>query len=74
VIFKKNGVSYDVNGSPLRNAADPAAHFKKEYNLRSLPEVKAYIDKNHHLPEIPFEVIKNGLNLGQMNKLLMQKS
>ncbi|SDP94757.1 hypothetical protein SAMN05428975_3990 [Mucilaginibacter sp. OK268] len=49
--------------------------FKKDYQLPSLQEVKAYIDQNQHLPEIPSEqqIAKDGLNLGEMNKLLMKK-
>jgi len=49
--------------------------FKPQYNLLSLSEVKAYINKNQHLPEIPSEaeVIKNGINLGEINKLLTKK-
>ena len=49
--------------------------FKKDYPLLSLGEVKAYIDQNHHLPEMPSEqeMIKNGLNVSEMNKLLTKK-
>jgi hypothetical protein len=49
--------------------------FKKEYQLPSLIEVKTYIDQNHHLPDMPSEqeVIKEGINLGEMNKLLTKK-
>jgi hypothetical protein len=49
--------------------------FKPEYKLPSLASVKAYVDLNHHLPEIPSEqeIVKNGLDLGEMNKLLMKK-
>ena len=49
--------------------------FKKEYNLPSLSEVKTYIDQNYHLPEMPSEaeVIKNGINLGEMVKLQTKK-
>lgn len=49
--------------------------FDKDYQLKSLQEVKNYIDQHHHLPEIPSaeEVSKNGLSLGEMNKLLMKK-
>ena len=49
--------------------------FKPGYHLPTLAEVKSYIDKNSHLPEIPSaqEVEKNGLNLGEMNKLLLKK-
>jgi hypothetical protein len=49
--------------------------FKPKYNLPSLLEVKNYIDKNHHLPEMPSEqeVAQDDLNLGEMNKLLVKK-
>jgi hypothetical protein len=49
--------------------------FKKDYQLPSLQEVKTYIDQNRHLPGIPSEeqIIKEGLNLGEMNKLLVKK-
>jgi hypothetical protein len=49
--------------------------FDKGYELPSLIDVKNYIDQNHHLPEIPSEaeIAKEGLNLGEMNKLLMKK-
>jgi len=49
--------------------------FKATYHLPSLTEVKTYIDKNHHLPDVPSaaDVEKNGLNLGEMNKVLVQK-
>ncbi len=49
--------------------------FNKNYHLSSLTEVKTYIDQNHHLPEIPSEqeIAKDGLNLGEMNKLLVKK-
>ncbi|MGF7076999.1 hypothetical protein ABIC84_004963 [Mucilaginibacter sp. 3215] len=49
--------------------------FRKDYQLPSLSEVKKYIDQNRHLPEIPSEqqIAKEGLNVGEMNKLLMKK-
>ncbi|HEY2580424.1 MAG TPA: hypothetical protein VGI43_01380 [Mucilaginibacter sp.] len=49
--------------------------FNKNYTLPTLTEVKTYIDQNHHLPEIPSkrQIIKDGLNLGEMNKLLVKK-
>lgn len=49
--------------------------FKKDYRLPSLSDVKAYIDQNQHLPEIPSEqeILKKGLNVGEMNNLLMKK-
>jgi hypothetical protein len=49
--------------------------FKKDYPLPSLADVKAYIDENQHLPDMPSEaeIAKDGLNLGEMNKLLLKK-
>ncbi|WP_121811054.1 hypothetical protein [Mucilaginibacter kameinonensis] len=49
--------------------------FKKDYRLPLLSEVKTYIDQNQHLPEIPSEkeMVKNGLDVSEMNKLLMKK-
>jgi len=49
--------------------------FKKDYRLPALQEIKTYIDQNHHLPEVPSEqqIAKDGLNLGEMNKLLVKK-
>lgn len=49
--------------------------FKPTYRLPALSEVKAYIDQNQHLPEVPSEeeITKSGLNVSEMNKLLMKK-
>jgi hypothetical protein len=49
--------------------------FNKNYPLMSLTEVKNYIDKNHHLPDVPSaaEVEKDGLKLGEMNLILLKK-
>ncbi|MEI8047021.1 MAG: hypothetical protein WCI92_06560 [Bacteroidota bacterium] len=49
--------------------------FKPEYKLRSLTEVETFISKNGHLPEIPTSetVKKEGINIGDMNALLLQK-
>ncbi|MGF7073865.1 hypothetical protein [Mucilaginibacter sp. 3215] len=49
--------------------------FKKDYQLPSLADIKAYIARHQHLPEVPSEkeMIKNGLDVSEMNKLLMKK-
>jgi len=49
--------------------------FEKDYNLPSLEEIKTYIDQNKHLPEVPSakEMEANGVNLGEMNMLLLKK-
>jgi len=49
--------------------------FKKEYNLPTLAEVEKHINEKGHLENIPSEeeVLKNGINLGEMNAKLLQK-
>ncbi len=49
--------------------------FEKDYDLPTLDEIQKYIDKNGHLPNIPSakEVESNGIELGEMNKLLLEK-
>lgn len=49
--------------------------FEKDYKLRSLEEVDAFVKKNKHLPEVPSaKMIKEkGLDLADMNLLLLKK-
>jgi hypothetical protein len=49
--------------------------FDDSYPLRTLDEVEAFIKKNQCLPDIPnaASMEKNGVNLAEMNKLLLQK-
>ncbi|TCC97679.1 tail fiber protein [Pedobacter hiemivivus] len=49
--------------------------FEKDYNLKPLNEVAAYISANKHLPGIASaeDMKKNGLELGEMNIKLLQK-
>jgi len=57
------------------NAPGPDYVFEKDYQLTSLEEIKNYIDQNKHLPEVPSakEMEKNGVQLGEMNMLLLKK-
>jgi hypothetical protein len=49
--------------------------FDDHYNLPSLYAVESYIQKNKHLPGVPSEskVISEGINLGKMDSILLQK-
>ncbi|CAG2532863.1 hypothetical protein MAR621_03057 [Maribacter dokdonensis] len=49
--------------------------FRNDYQLPSLNTVKNFIEKRGHLPSIPpaSELTREGLELGEMNKLLLQK-
>jgi hypothetical protein len=60
-----------ASGSP--NWADYV--FASDYKLPKLSDVESYYKANRHLPEIPSakEVAENGINLGDMNTLLLKK-
>ena len=49
--------------------------FEDGYQLPTLEEVEKHINEKGHLKDIPSaeEVEKNGIELGEMNKLLLQK-
>ena len=49
--------------------------FKPDYEKMSLQELDTYIKANGHLPEVPAaaEVEKEGVALGEMNKILLKK-
>ena len=49
--------------------------FDPDYELRSLEDTEAFIKENKHLPEIPSasELETSGLQLGEMNRLLVKK-
>lgn len=59
----------------LLGAMVPDYVFEKDYDLLSLAKLEMYIIKNKHLPEIPSakEIEANGLNLKEMNLLLLKK-
>ena len=49
--------------------------FEPGYRLMPLSEVASFIEKNHHLPEIPSaaEVAKSGVSVGEMQAKLLAK-
>ncbi len=50
--------------------------FKEDYDLKSLSEVKTFIDENGHLPEIPSAAemeASDGVAVGEMQRILLQK-
>ena len=49
--------------------------FAKNYSLMNLDKLEAYINTNKHLPNVPSakEIDKDGLNLGEINKIQMEK-
>ena len=80
---KVSGYKLSVNGK-IRASDDIKVYiesewsdfvFEKDYHLRSLEEVDAYIKKHGHLPEIPSAaaVKSEGFDLGAMDAKLLQK-
>jgi len=76
------GYRLAINGNAIAESITVKVHtnwpdyvFKNDYQLPSLLNVKAFIEKNHHLPDMPSEeqVNKEGLNLGEINKVLTKK-
>lgn len=49
--------------------------FEEDYALNPLSEVESYIKMNKHLPDMPSatEVLKSGVNLGEINSKLLRK-
>jgi len=49
--------------------------FEPEYKLTPLAEVEEFVDENKHLPGVPSasQVQKNGIDLGEMNAVLLKK-
>jgi len=58
------------------NSSDWADYvFEKEYDLMPLEKVEKFVQENKHLPEVPSatEVEENGVDLMEMNVLLLKK-
>ena len=49
--------------------------FEEDYELMPIEELAAYIKEHKHLPGVPSaeEVVENGIELGEMNKILLEK-
>lgn len=49
--------------------------FESDYNLMSIGELSEYVQKNHHLPNVPSssELVKNGWEVGEMSNKLLEK-
>jgi hypothetical protein len=65
-----------VKVSPATNGTDwPDYVFKKNYKLRSLNSLEAFIKTNHHLPDVASakEVEKDGLDLANTQAVLLKK-
>jgi hypothetical protein len=70
-----NGTIYGKEVKVDLSVPGPDYVFEKDYELPSLEEIKNYIDQHKHLPEVPSakEMEANGINLGEMNMILLKK-
>lgn len=76
-----SGYLFNVKGKMIAeemmvelNGNWPDYVFSKDYKLMSLSELKQYITENNHLPQLPSaETMKDGIALGEMNKMLTEK-
>jgi hypothetical protein len=71
-------VKGDIHAQEVRvdlNVPGPDYVFEPSYDLKPLAEIESYIKENKHLPEVPSakEMEKNGVQLGEMNMLLLKK-
>jgi hypothetical protein len=56
------------------NGTWPDYVFAKDYKLMPLHNLKQYVNENSHLPNVPSaNEMKDGIEVGKMNKMLMQK-
>nr|WP_299338455.1 carbohydrate binding domain-containing protein [Allomuricauda sp.] len=73
----KLAVEGQVRAREIRVDQDtwPDYVFEEGYHLPSLEEIQEYIKENGHLPNLPSreEVEANGVQLGEMNRLLLEK-
>jgi len=76
------GYKLAVNGSAIFTKVKVEAYsgwpdyvFERNYQLPSLMDVEKYILEHKHLPDVPSAAIveKEGQDLGEMNKILLQK-
>lgn len=74
---EKLSVNGTIRAKEIKVEAEPWPDyvFKDDYPLLSLSEIESYIKEHGHLPEVPnaTEVGENGLSLGEMNRILLQK-
>ncbi|MDR2084568.1 MAG: hypothetical protein LBP67_06200 [Bacteroidales bacterium] len=63
----------EMKVKPFANWSDYV--FEDNYKLKTLKEVEAFISENKHLPDVPSakEVKENGIDIGEMQKILLQK-
>ncbi|AZI24046.1 hypothetical protein EA772_01310 [Pedobacter sp. G11] len=74
---EKLSVNGNIRAKEIKVEAEgwPDYVFEEKYKLMDLGELKSFIKKHNHLPDMPSasEVVKDGIAVGEMNKKLLQK-
>lgn len=76
LLYVKKGIKSEQVKIEIASANGWADYvFNKNYKLLSLSEVEKHIEEKGHLPNIPSaeEVVRNGVNLGEMDAKLLEK-
>lgn len=73
LIVQKGILSEDFAMAPTAKWADYV--FDKHYKLKTLEELESYLNRNHHLPDIPSqpELQSSGYSMHDMNIHMMEK-
>lgn len=76
LLFVEQGILTEKVKVALKSSAEWSDYvFADDYNLRSLPEVEAFVKDNKHLPGVPSaqEVADNGIDVARMDAVLLEK-
>ncbi len=75
-LYVSDGILAEKVKVSVKNTSDWADYvFADDYTLAELSEVEKFIEKEHHLPNIPSaeEMVKTGLDVAKTDALLLQK-
>ncbi len=75
-LYVEDGILAEKVKVAVKSSADWADFvFEDNYELKDLTEVESYIKANKTLPDVPSanDVVNNGIDLGSMDALLLQK-
>ncbi len=75
-LYVETGILTEKVVVAIANSADWADYvFAPGYRLTPLKDVAKFVEKNHHLPNVPSatEVVKNGVDLAAMDAKLLEK-
>ncbi len=75
-LYVSDGILAEKFKCAIKTTANwPDFVFAPEYKLRSLDEIGKFINENNRLPGVPSaeDVVKEGIDLGKMDALLLQK-